>query len=345
MTPTRANTSAAPAQRPAQAPAKVTAEAPPEEPPDQARRPPRRPRLGRPRLLIVGCGDIGLRIVARLRDRFRILATVTGAAGTAALRTAGAVPLLLDLDTTARNARLRALAPRVLALFPTSPAGRRDLRAPRLLRVLGPRPQRPWRERRRRAARSALVYVSTTGVYGDRRGAWTDESTPARPSNERAQRRLDAETRLRASAWRATVLRVPGIYGPDRLPLERLRQAIPVPPADQDVFTNHIHADDLARACIAALFRAAPARVYNTVDDSQLLLGQYLDRVADRVGLPRPARAPWETVRAAAGPQRMSFMSESRRLRNARMKRELRVKLLYPDVDAGLAALLPGPRD
>jgi hypothetical protein len=297
-----------------------------------------RPRLGRPRLLIVGCGDIGLRIVARLRGRFRIYATVTSADGAAALRGAGALPLLLDLDRAGSGARIGGLSARVVALFPTSPGGPRDLRAPRLLRVLGARPPRAPGPGDGHAPRGRLVYISTTGVYGDRQGAWTDETTPPHPSNERARRRLDAERRLRASAWRATVLRVPGIYGPQRLPLERLRLALPVPEADRDVFTNHIHADDLARACIAALFRGAPARVYNTIDDTQLLLGQYLDRVADRVGLPRPPRASWDAVRAAAGPQRMSFLSESRRIRNTRMKRELRLRLHYPDVDAGLAA-------
>ncbi len=288
-------------------------------------------RLGQPRILIVGCGDIGLRIVARLRGRFRVFATVTGGQGFGALRDAGAIPLRLDLDRIGPRARTRArilgLASRLIVLAPTSVQGRCDRRAPHLLRALGGQP--PGR----------LVYISTSGVYGDRRGAWTDETTPAAPGNERAHRRLDAERRLRASAWHAAILRVPGIYGPGRLPLQRLREAIPVPLPAHDIYTNHIHADDLARACIAALARAAPARVYNTVDDTQLLLGQYLDRVAAHSGLPAPPRAPWDELRRAAGPARMSFMSESRRLSNLRMKRELRLRLRYPDVEAGLAAL------
>ena len=290
---------------------------------------PRSPRrhLGRPRLLIVGCGDIGLRIITVLRDRFRIFGAVRSQTSAVAVRSAGAIPLVLDLDQAGRIRRIGALARAVIALAPTSPCGRRDARAPRLLRAL-------------RCARGGrMLYISTTGVYGDRRGAWTDETTPPAPANERALRRLDAETRLRASNWRAAVLRVPGIYGPNRLPLDRLRDAIPVALPAQDVVTNHIHADDLARACIAALYRAAPARVYNIADDTQLFLGEYLDRVADRVGLPRPPRAPWDQVRIAAGPQRMLFLSGSRRLRNDRMKRELRIRLLYPDVDAGLAAI------
>ncbi len=300
-----------------------------------------RPRLGRPRLLIVGCGDIGLRIVARLHHRFRIFATVTKTQNAGPVRQAGAVPLVLDLDSDAAALRgcaqrIGGLASRVIALFPTSPHGRRDARARRLLRLVGARAGTDDS-----ANGGSLIYISTTGVYGDRRGAWTDETTTPAPANDRTQRRLDAERTLRASARHATVLRVPGIYASDRLPAERLRQAIPVPDAGEDVYTNHIHAEDLARACVAALFRGAPARVYNVVDDTQLLLGQYLDRVADHLGLPRPARASWDQVRAAAGPQRMAFMSESRRIRNRRLKRELRLALRYPDVDAGLAAIPP----
>lgn len=299
-----------------------------------------RPRLGRPRLLIIGCGDVGLRIVARLRSRFRIYATVTRPDHAARVRAAGAVPLLLNLDLApcaAQNASPRLLgelASRVLVLAPTTTQGPQDHRSRRLLGLLGagPRAQATGQH-----SRGQLVYISTTGVYGNRQGAWTDETTSAQPRNERAQRRLDAEQRLRASTWRAAVLRVPGIYAPDRLPLERLRQGIPVPLPDQDVYTNHIHAQDLARACILALFRARPTRVYNVVDDTQLRLGEYLDLVAGHAGLPRAPRAPWEQMRAAAGAQRMSFLEESRRLRNTRMKRELRLRLQYPDVAAGLA--------
>lgn len=287
----------------------------------------RRPRLRRPRLLIVGCGDIGLRIVARLAGRFHIFAGVHSQAGADAARWAGATPLRVDLDHPSTLARLNGLADRVLVLAPTSPTGRSDRRVRHLLHALRYAPGR------------RIVYMSTTGVYGDRAGAWTDETARAQPKNERAMRRLDAERQMRTSCWRAAVLRVPGIYAPTRLPLDRLRQGVPVPLPEQDIFTNHIHAEDLARASIAALFRAAPARVYNAVDDSQLALGDYLDRVADHAGLPRPPRASWEQLRRAAGPQRMSFLEESRRLRNTRLKRELRLRLHFPDVDAGLSAM------
>jgi hypothetical protein len=281
--------------------------------------PRRRPRLGRPRLLIVGCGDVGLRIVARTQDRFRIIGAVRSAAAAAAVRAAGATPLAIDLGRRASLARLAGLAQQVLVLAPTGGTGLRDLHAPHLLAAL----------RAPRRGRAAMVYLSTTGVYGDRAGAWVDETSPPRPRSER---------RLRASAWRARVLRVPGIYAADRLPLERLRAGIPVPLPGEDVVTNHIHAEDLARATLAALFRGRPARVVNATDQTELTLGDYLDRVADHADLPRPPRQPWEALRAAAGPLRMSFLEESRRVRNARLLGELRLRLHYPDVAAGLAA-------
>jgi nucleoside-diphosphate-sugar epimerase len=287
-----------------------------------------RRRLGRPRLLIVGCGDIGLGIVSRLHGRFRIFAVTTSPERCPHLRAAGAVPMLIDLDRD-RPLRLARLATRVIHLAPPGPSGRRDHRAMRLLAAL-------------RTPAGPLVYVSTTGVYGDRRGARVDETASPAPLTDRALRRLDAERRMRAGPWHGSVLRVPGIYGRHRLPLERLRQGLPVPSAQDDVLTNHIHADDLARACIAALFRAAPRRVYNVVDDSQLQLGQYLDLVADHARLPRPPRLPAPALRAALSPMQYSFMTESRRIANRRLKSELRIRLHYPTVREGISdALAP----
>jgi nucleoside-diphosphate-sugar epimerase len=123
------------------------------------------------------------------------------------------------------------------------------------------------------------------------------------------------------------------------LPLDRLRAGTPALVARDDVYTNHIHADDLARLAIRALFIGARARVYNAVDDSAMKMGDYFDRVADRCRLPRPPRLERAALQAAVSPQQYSFMSESRRLANRRLKRELRVRLRFPTVDAALAAL------
>jgi nucleoside-diphosphate-sugar epimerase len=281
-------------------------------------------RLGKPRLLIVGCGEVGLGIVARLNRRFRVFATTTSPSRCAPLREAGAVPLVLDLDD--RPARpLAGLASRVVCLVPPAPSGAHDTRVARLLRLLRVPPQR-------------FVYISTTGVYGDRGGQWTDETARPSPLTDRARRRVDAERRARARPWHAAVLRVPGIYGADRMPLERLRRATPAPLADEDVLTNHIHIEDLARICAAALFRSGPRRIYNAVDDSCLRLGEYLDLVADAFGLARAPRLPRDALRQAVSPMQFTFFEESRRLANRRIKRELRVRLQYPTARDGVIA-------
>jgi nucleoside-diphosphate-sugar epimerase len=289
-----------------------------------AQRSGRRARLGKPRLLIVGCGKVGLRIVARLNRRFRVYATTTSAQQCQGLREAGATPLLLDLDGRPAR-RFAGLAPRVISLAPPPAEGAADTRTARLLRAL-------------RRAPARLVYVSTTGVYGDRGGALVDETAAPAPQTERARRRVDGERRARAHPWHACVLRVPGIYGPGRLPIERLERAIPAPVPADDVLTNHIQIEDLARICIAALARGAPRRVYNAVDDSCLRLGEYLDLVADRFGLARAPRLPREQLRRAVSPVQLSFLQESRRLGNRRIKRELRVRLQYPTAHEGVEA-------
>ncbi len=283
-----------------------------------------RRKLGAPRLLIVGCGDIGLRIVARVHRRFRVFALTSSPARVAELRAAGTVPIVGNLDQRSTLLRLHALAPRLIHLAPPPNAGRGDPRTRRLLAALG-QPKR-------------AVYISTSGVYGDRGGAWVDETTPLAPANERAWRRVAAEHAMRAAG--AAVLRVPGIYAHDRLPLERLRAGAPaLAPAD-DVFTNHIHADDLARITVAALHRGCRARVYNAVDDSQLTMGEYFDQVADAFALPRPPRLPRAQLKAAVSAMMYSFMAESRRLRGDRLKRELRVSLRWPTVASTLADLV-----
>jgi len=295
-------------------------------PADSERKPRERKRFGRPRLLIVGCGDVGLRIVARLRDRFRIIATTASALRVIELRKAGTVPLLVNLDIADTMVRMRGVAPQWIDLVPPPGTGAGDARTRRLRLATGKRVKR-------------AVYISTTGVYGDRGGALLDETARADPASERAQRRLAAEAIVRTPPVQAMVLRAPGIYAENRLPLDRLRAATPALVDADDVHTNHIHADDLARIAIVALFRGAPARVYNAVDDSQLKMGEYFDCVADRFKLPRAPRLARAALKAAVSPAQYSFMSESRRLANQRLKKELRVRLLHPTVQDALVAM------
>lgn len=297
-------------------------------------------RFRRQRLLIIGCGDVGLRVARSLGaggPRPRVLALTSSPARVPMLRAAGVTPLVGDLDDAASLARLAGLATRVLHLAPppgegaVGPQWWLDRRSTALARAL-----------RRRALPQALVYASTSGVYGDCAGEWVAESRPVAPATPRAQRRVNAERAVRhlgRAGVRASILRVPGIYAPDReggTPEARLRRGTPVLAAPDDVYTNHIHADDLARACIAALWRGRPQRAYNVADDSQLKMGDYFDLAADLYGLPRPPRVARSLAQQQLPLSLLSFMGESRRLVTTRMARELRLRLRYPTVREGL---------
>jgi nucleoside-diphosphate-sugar epimerase len=286
----------------------------------------------RPSLLIVGCGDVGLRVLHQLQGRWRVVALTSSPHKVQTLRAAGAIPLLGNLDDEATLWRLAGLAERVLYLAPPASTGTTDLRAMRLLHVLA-----------RSGRVSRLVYASTTGVYGDCQGAWIDETRPVAPGTARAQRRVDAETRMRLfgrqSQAQVSILRIPGIYAADRSgahPKDRLLRGTPVLQREDDVYTNHIHADDLARACILALLKGRAQRVINVCDDSDLLMGDYCDEVADLCGLPRPRRLARAAAQAELSPMQWSFMCESRRIGNTRLKTELGLRLRYPTVAAAL---------
>ena len=362
-------------------------------------------RFRRQRLLIIGCGDIGQRVVQQLHHGWQVMGVARSDETLQKIRTAGALamraddahrlapwathvlhaapPASRDGEVTDRLTRgwLQALArARGQRASTTSRPGRTHRLGARSAAALLAATHAPSRSRHTPAPR--LVYLSTTGVYGDRGGAFTRETDTLQPLTDRARRRVDAERQVRYGIHRpdgsnagsrraahphadsarpdsahrdsahvsgarhrrlqqpplpALVLRVPGIYAADRLPVERLRQQVPaLVPAD-DVITNHIHADDLARIARTALLRGPRQRVINAVDDSQMTLGEYMDQVADRLGLPRPPRRPRAELARTLSEVRMSFMRESRRLDTRRLKRELRVRLQWPTVAAFLA--------
>lgn len=290
-----------------------------------------------PTLLIVGCGDVGLRVLKLLHPRWRVLALTSSPDRVAPLRRAGAVPLLGNLDEPATLGRLSRLADSVLHLAPPAGAGHADHRTKALLQAL----LRGGRVR-------TLVYASTTGVYGDCQGAWFDETRAVAPGTDRARRRVDAEGRARhygrISGARVAILRIPGIYAVDRPgghPRDRVLRGMPVLDSADDVYTNHIEADDLARACVAALLRAAPQRVYNVCDDSSSKMGDHFDHVAALLDLPRPPRLSRALAQAQLGAMQLSFMSESRRIDNRRLRTELGLRLHYPTVEQGLNKPVP----
>ncbi|MCZ8105826.1 MAG: NAD-dependent epimerase/dehydratase family protein [Burkholderiaceae bacterium] len=278
--------------------------------------------------MVLGCGDVGLRFSRMYAGRLRIVGIVRRDEARDAVRAAGALPLRADLDARRGLRRLAGLAPRVLHSAPPPTEGRDDPRTRHALVAM------------HRA--QAWVYLSTTGVYGDCAGARFDETRAVAPRNDRAVRRVAAERALRRraarGAVRATVLRVPGIYAAERLPLERLQRGTPALVDADDVHTNHIHADDLARIAFVALMRGHSQRTVHAVDDSSMRMGEYFDAVARAYGLPPPPRLPRDALRAAVSPMLWSFMSESRRLDNRRLRRELRVRLRWPTVDAFLQA-------
>jgi len=289
-------------------------------------------RFRRQRILIVGCGDVGLRVAAGISAGSRVLALTSSAARLPELRGRGIAPLLGNLDRAASLSRLAGLAHRVVYLAPPPTEGWRDPRLLSLLRVL-----------RRRSLPLQLVYGSTSGVYGDCGGDWIDEVRAVNAGTPRATRRVDAEASVRffgrSAGVSAQILRIPGIYAADReggTPRERLLRGTPVLRAEDDVFTNHIHSDDLARACIAALWKGRPQRVYHVSDDTELKMGDYFDLAADLYQLPRPPRVARDSAQQQLPVMLLSFMSESRRLRNQRMKQELGLALRYPTVLDGL---------
>ncbi len=290
-------------------------------------------------LLIVGFGDVAQRATPALLAHYRVFALVrTAEAATRAARH-GATPVVGDLDRPETLDPLAGLAECVLHLAPPDAGGDRDLRTRSLVNALSARAMVAHENRAfRRPER--LVYISTSGVYGDCGGARVDESRRVNPQSDRAHRRFDAERTLldwsAREAVRVSILRVPGIYAADRLPIERLERGTPVLRAEDDVFTNHIHADDLAAACAAALAHGGDGRIYNVSDDSELKMGDYFDLVADRAGLPRPPRIARADAPGRISPMALSFMSESRRLVNRRMKTELGVALRYPTVREGV---------
>jgi len=302
-------------------------------------------RFRRQRILVIGCGDVGLRTARALgaaqgAPRPRVLALTSSPDRVAALRTVGITPLVGDLDHAGALQRLAGIAHRVIHLAPPPGEGAAgaawwmDARTVALARAL-----------RLRALPAAVVYASTSGVYGDCGGARVAETRPVAPATPRAQRRVNAERAIRhlgRAGTRASILRIPGIYAPDReggTPEARLRRGTPVLVAEEDVYTNHIHADDLARIVLQALMRGRSGRVYHAVDDTRMKMADYFDAVADAFGMPRSPRLPRAELAQLVSPVLLSYMSESRQLDNTRLRRELRVRLQYPDVATALARL------
>ena len=284
---------------------------------------------------IVGCGDIGLRLARRLiAEGTPVAALARSHERAKALESAGIMPSLGDLDDTAPPLSLPGGIEILYYLAPPPPSGITD---PRIVRVLSALKVVPKR----------LIYISTSGVYGDCEGAWIDETAPLLPKTDRARRRLAAENEVRDYGLRTScevlVLRVPGIYGDGRLPETRIRQGLPVIDPLEAPFSNRIHADDLAEACLKARHAGTPGQAYNISDGQPSTMTDYFWQVADHLKLPRPPAIPLAEARKVLTPAMLSFLDESKRLDNRKMREELGVVLRYPTLSEGLKAVSQHP--
>lgn len=281
-------------------------------------------------IFIFGCGDVGRRVARLWQARgAAVHALARSVESAAALQALGITSHGGDLDDPASLTGLPLEGALVYYFAPPPLQGTADPRMRNFIAHAG----HPAR----------VVYISTSGVYGDHGGDWVDEDTPPAPNTERAQRRLDAETVLRAwgreNKVGVTVLRVGGIYGPGRWPLERLRKGTPVLREEECGYTNRIHADDLAEICVVAGERGGTDRVYNVSDGQNGTMTQYFFAVADHFGIPRPPALTMAEAKAQLSPAMLSYLLESRRMDNRRLLTELGVVLRYPDLASGLAAV------
>ena len=283
-------------------------------------------------VLIVGCGYLGRRLAREVvRDGRAVTGIVRSVESAEVLAAMGILSLRIDLDEERGADPLPSAGAELYYFAPPTATGDDD---PRMRRVLAALTE---------AAPRRVVYVSTSGVYGDCAGAWIDESRPLNPTTARARRRAAAERALQSWSARTgvpvVILRVPGIYGPGKLPLERLRKGLPLLREEDSPFTNRIHVDDLVAVCRAAMERGRPGAAYNVSDGQPSNMTDYFNRIADRVGLPRPPVISRADIDALS-PGMRAFMEESKRLDNRRMREELGIELRYPTLEAGLDACL-----
>ena len=279
------------------------------------------------KVVIFGCGDIGTQLAHRLAEQGdEVLGVVSSQARVDELQAQGIAAVAMDLDAQALSFTTSSFHADVWYWFVPPP--RQGTTDTRTRAFLAAQPDLPAR----------CVVISTTGVYGDRQGAWIDEQAEPAPRVDRARRRLDAERCWQAAAGTSLmILRVAGIYGSGKWPLARLERGEPVLARAESPFSNRIHRDDLVRICELALTSAATG-VYNVVDDEPGTMSDYFIRVAQHFGLPVPQEISREEAERVLGEGIRSYLGESRRIRNDRLKAALGISLRYPTLAEGLAS-------
>jgi nucleoside-diphosphate-sugar epimerase len=281
-------------------------------------------------VVIVGAGYVGRELALRLKTHCRVTAVVSREASAAALAEEGLPACVYDLDSG--DTPLTARADGVIYLVPPPAHGTTDPRLARWLRT-SPPPRR-------------FVYLSTTAVYGDTGGRSVDEDAPTAPGSARGQRRLDAEQQVQSAAqhhgFEWTIVRVPGIYGPGRLPLERLQKGEPVLAAVEAGLTNRIHVEDLVTALVLAVTHPAAARrVYNVTDGAPCSTSEHFRRVALMAGLPEPPTVRRQDADGVLSAAFLAYLDESRALDGRRIERELGFRPRYANPLDGIRASLP----
>ncbi|MBU6468023.1 MAG: SDR family oxidoreductase [Betaproteobacteria bacterium] len=285
------------------------------------------------RWLIIGAGDVAARMVPLIQHRARLFALCRNPEKADYWRDLGTTPIIGDLDDPQSLTQIAGIAEGVFHFAPPNLGGDKDLRTRHLISALS----------RSNSLPQHIVYISTTGVYGDQQGGWVDETTRKQTQSARAIRRVDAENQLRRFAChqtiKLTILRAPGIYAEDRLPLKRLSDQLPLVTKEEDSWSNHIHALDLARSAVKSMYQPRNSRAYNVVDNEPMQIGDFYDQLADHFQLNRAPRLAKEQVKNIISEISWSFIAESRKITNQRLTKELNFEFLYPSVTSCLAKL------
>jgi nucleoside-diphosphate-sugar epimerase len=275
---------------------------------------------------IIGCGDIGRRVSA-LYDNQIIQGLIQSEASQFACEQANIKTTRINLDDAYHFTSEQFKDANIFYFAPPPPIGKTDSRLETFLKTIEGQPKR-------------IVLISTTGIYGDSKGEWIDENTPTNPKADRAHRRLSAEHALQGWANNHNkeymILRVPGIYAKDRLPLSRLKKGLAVVNESEAGWTNRIHADDLAQACKAAMHCEYKNQIINVTDGNPSSMTDYFNQVADYADLPRAPQISMKEAEKSLSEGMVSYLKESRRIKNDKMLNTLKIKLEYPNLKSAL---------
>jgi nucleoside-diphosphate-sugar epimerase len=281
---------------------------------------------------IIGCGDIGFRVARELiRQEHQVQATIHFEEGVKVPQSAGIKTIVANFDFQEDVPDFSMHGQKLFYFMPPQGGGSSDYRMLNFCRKLAP-DNYP----------SKIVYISTSGVYGDCGAELVTEETPINPQTSRAKRRASAENQLREQAeklgFSLVILRVTGIYGPGRLPISQLTKGHEVLKAEDAPGTNRIHSLDLVQICLAAMAKGENGDIFNVCDGQESSMSEYFIAVAKMYGLPQPKQLSWAEAEKVMNPLTFSFLKESRRMSNRKILEKLGIEFQYPTLEKGLFA-------